>query len=644
MNNLEGLEQVFSRYDSSIEEVKACFEGLGIHVLESDIVEKKRQIENEISSLKDFKPHRVPFSVNQKEVSFESQRSEIKPIFQSILHAYDEFADLPALGTLRHNKYEFISYAKLKEKVFSLGFSLQNFGLKKGDFVGVCMRTREEWTVVAHACQIFGFVIVTIYPTLGASAVDFILNSVPCKALFIDGSAKNSTHLFQREGFLEKTFGCDDPKLFKDFNSLLLDSISGITEKIQLPKLSDIMIICFTSGTSGEPKGVMHTHESFAACLSGCYGNGSVLDVGPGDVILGFLPMAHISGWFVDVAFLTCGASIGFFGGDPKFIVQDIHALRPTVLGSVPRVLNRIHGFFQDVVNSMGNEQRKVFDFAKKSKENLRREKGRIHSFWDLVAFSKFRESLGGRVRRIAQGAAPIAPTVLEDLQILLSCKTATMYGMTEIGLVTATDSLDVSDTGSVGCPVSGAIKLVRENVSHPDKSIFRGELCFKGPSLMKGYFNRPDLTKLCFDEDGFFHSGDIAKVNDMGCIAIIDRVKALLKLSQGEYVSPERVELACLSHRDVSQAFVWGDSLWDFVVAVIVLNPTSSIQNRNELFIDIQQSAKDFGLSHFEIPRFFHVSEKTFDELDLLTPTAKLKRRDALAKFRDEILSSIKN
>lgn len=636
MEPLEEVDQVFEGSESSTEQIIGCFAKLGVQVSESDVAEKKRQIHEEIKKAEECRPHRVSFSVNQGGVSFDEEVRDASPIFQRLLLAYEKFADMPALGSLRENKYEFISYSDLKRKVFLFGSSMQKLGIKKGDYVGICMRTREEWTIAAHACQLFGFIIVTIYPTLGCDAVEFILNSVPCKIFFVDSSARNSFHLFQKEAYREITYSCDEISSFKSFSSLLSEG-SENENHICLPEKSDTMMVCFTSGTSGEPKGVIHTHESFAAGLQGCYGKRAVLDVGPGDVILGFLPMAHISGWLVDVAFLTSGAAIGFFRGDPKLIVQDIQALRPTVLGSVPRVLNRIHGFFKEVIHGLGDSQKKVFDFARRSKERLR-QKGRLHSYWDLIAFPKFRGALGGRVRLIAQGAAPIASSVLEDFQILLSCQTSTIYGMTEIGLVVVSDPFDILDTTSVGCPVSGEIKLTRSDSSN----VFRGELCFRGPSLMKGYFNRPELTKSCFDKDGFFHSGDIAKVNDMGCIAIIDRVKALLKLSQGEYVSPERVELACISHRAVAQAFIWGDSLWDFVVGVIVLNPSFNNVDKSTLFDEIRQSMKDFGLSHFEIPRFFHISEKTFDELDLLTPTAKLKRAIAINVYRENIFSLI--
>jgi long-chain acyl-CoA synthetase len=277
--------------------------------------------------------------------------------------------------------------------------------------------------------------------------------------------------------------------------------------------------------------------------------------------------------------------------------------------------------------------------------------------------FSKVREKLGGEVRFIITGSAPIAPNLLEFLRIAFCCPVLEGYGQTETGCAGTRTQWGDTDTGHVGIPQpSIEVKLV----DVPEMNYFstddppRGEICFRGPTCTSGYYKNPEKTQELIDEHGWLHTGDVGCLFHNGNIKIIDRKKNIFKLSLGEYVAPERIENVFSQSKYVSQCFIHGESLKASVVGILV--PDSEVllnwaeennhphkgnlellcqaEDVNKLILDdIIAVGKKQGLKGFEFPRKIFLSHQAFTvDNDLLTPTFKLKRVQAKLYFLEQI------
>jgi long-chain acyl-CoA synthetase len=293
-------------------------------------------------------------------------------------------------------------------------------------------------------------------------------------------------------------------------------------------------------------------------------------------------------------------------------------------------------------------------------------------SFYDAIVFSKFREILGGRVRTMITGSAPISKDVLNFLKIAFCCQIKEGYGQTESAAgVSITWTMD-PESGHVGSPFPGnEIKLVdvpdmnytSDDVDHEGHPAPRGEICYRGYNTFKGYFRQPELTRETLDSEGFVHTGDIGQFDvKKGTLKIIDRKKNIFKLSQGEYIVPEKIENKLAHSHLIGQIFVYGDSLQHFLVAIVV--PDRPVLEKwcaengvtfegdagyaellkspriNKLYLDeMVHKAREAGLFGFEIPQKAHITHVAFTpDNDILTPTFKLKRNDAKKFFLAEI------
>uniref|UniRef100_A0A1X7TMP3 long-chain-fatty-acid--CoA ligase n=1 Tax=Amphimedon queenslandica TaxID=400682 RepID=A0A1X7TMP3_AMPQE len=381
----------------------------------------------------------------------------------------------------------------------------------------------------------------------------------------------------------------------------------------------------------------------------------------PGDCHISFLPLAHMMERCVQVVVFMNGLKLGYMFGDIKNLVNDIQVLKPTIFISVPRLLNRIYDKVLSGVNS--NKTKKwLFDTAFKSKlSEVKRGILRRDSIWDYIVFGNIQKLLGGNVRLIITGSAPISERVVYFYQVAFGCYIVEGYGQTETSSG-CTMSLPADTTcGHVGPPVPSAkVKLV----DVPDLNYFasngEGEICFKGPSCTSGYFKEEEKTKALIDEDGWVHSGDIGKWLPNGALKITDRVKHIFKLSQGLYIAPEKVENVCSRSPFIAQMFLYGDSLRSSCVAIVVPDEEVLTQWAGEhdkggksfeelctdeevkkaIFDDLYNVGKRDGLSSLEIPKAIELTSTAFSvENDLLTPTFKLKRPAARTKYMPDIV-----
>eukprot|EP01126_Amoeba_proteus_P020316 TRINITY_DN206_c0_g1_i2.p1 TRINITY_DN206_c0_g1~~TRINITY_DN206_c0_g1_i2.p1 ORF type:complete len:422 (-),score=90.10 TRINITY_DN206_c0_g1_i2:36-1301(-) len=334
----------------------------------------------------------------------------------------------------------------------------------------------------------------------------------------------------------------------------------------------DLFMIMYTSGTTGVPKGVMLSQTNVVSSLNAVLMGDVALH--PEDVHLSYLPLAHIFEMIVMLTSLSVGCTVGFWRGDVKLLLEDIQALRPTILIGAPRVFNTFYDKINVQVNSGSFVKKTLFNYAYSSKLASIRSTGDTTSVWNSIVFGKLADLLGGRVRLIISGSAPLSPAVQEFLRICFNCPVIQGYGMTETtAIISATKPEDIQG-GHVGGPgVCTEVKLVDVSEMGYTSSgdIQRGEICVRGPNIFKGYYKMPEKTAEEIDRDGWFHTGDIGQWLPNGSLRIIDRKKNIFKLAQGEYVAAEYLETVYLRSPFVASIFVYGDSFKNYLVAIIV-------------------------------------------------------------------------
>lgn len=349
------------------------------------------------------------------------------------------------------------------------------------------------------------------------------------------------------------------------------------------PKPDDIITINYTSGTTGNPKGVVLLHSSAVAAATSCR---VVAGTTPEDVLISYLPLAHIYERVTEHGAFNGGAAIGYFRGDVLGLVEDMKLLKPTGFISVPRLYNRFGGAIRaatiDAPGLKGKIGRHIIESKIASMNQPLGKATNKNVLYDLVYTPKLTGAVGlQRAKRMISGSAPLDPTLHMFLRAAFGNELLQGYGLTETYAIATCQNKDDYVTGTVG-GVTVTTEACLQDVADmdylvTDKPNPRGELLIRGPMLFREYYKNEAETSKALLKDGFFRTGDIAEIDSMGRIKIIDRVKNVLKLSQGEYVSPERIENVYLANSNwLAQAFVHGDSTQSFLVAIFGIDPAS--------------------------------------------------------------------
>ena len=338
----------------------------------------------------------------------------------------------------------------------------------------------------------------------------------------------------------------------------------------------DIATINYTSGTTGAPKGVVLTHGNAVAAVSSGRTNGTI---GHNDVHMSYLPLAHIYGRMVDGITLAVGGSIGFFHGDILTLVDDLKLLQPTGFISVPRLYNRFNSAIQaatiEADGVRGALSRHVVNTKKASMKQPPGKATNKHFLYDKIWTPKVKAAVGlQRVHSMISGSAQLDPDVQEFLRAAFANNFYQGYGLTETHAVGTVQTEGDFSTGNIGAP-AGCAEICLESVPEfeytvDDKPNPRGELLIRGPCVFREYYKNPEETQKTIEPDGWFHTGDIVEVDNLGRFKIIDRKKNVLKLAQGEYISPERIENVYLGSTNlISNAYVHGDPQESALVGV---------------------------------------------------------------------------
>ncbi|XP_031727274.1 long-chain-fatty-acid--CoA ligase 1a isoform X2 [Anarrhichthys ocellatus] len=602
--------------------------------------------------------------------------SDARTMYQVFQRGLRVSNDGPCLGSRKPNQpYEWQSYNEVMDRAEHIGSALLHRGHSPtGDkFIGIFSQNRPEWTISELACYTYSMVAVPLYDTLGTEAIAYIIHRAAISTVICDIPEKAQVIL---DCVGEKRRAVKTIVLIEPFDSELVMrgqecgiDILSLKEFEALGKANlqtpvpptpeDLALICFTSGTTGNPKGAMLTHGNVISNTSAFIRmTESTLKPSNKDVQISFLPLAHMFERVVEGVILIHGARIGYFQGDIRLLMDDLKTLQPTVFPVVPRLLNRMF----DKVFSQANTplKRWLLDFAFSRKEaELKSGVVRKDSMWDRLIFKKVQASLGGRVRLIITGAAPVSATILTFLRAALGCQFYEGYGQTEC---TAGCSMSMPGdwtAGHVGPPLPcNAIKLVDVTEMNYLAANGEGEVCVKGPNVFQGYLKDPEKTAEAIDDDGWLHTGDIGKWLPSGTLKIIDRKKHIFKLAQGEYIAPEKIETTYSLSDPVAQVFVYGESLKACLVGIVVPDPDflpmwikkKGIEGsyselckdkdvKNAILEDILRLGKDAGLKSFEQVRDIALHPEQFSvQNGLLTPTLKAKRTEIRSYFREQI------
>ncbi|KAK1276665.1 Long chain acyl-CoA synthetase 4 [Acorus gramineus] len=477
--------------------------------------------------------------------------------------------------------YDWMTYKQVYDVVMRVGNSIRSCGVSQGGRCGIYGANCTEWIMSMEACNAHGIYCVPLYDTLGAGAVEFIICHAEVSIAFVE--EKKISEVLKTcpksTEFLKTlvSFGKVAPEQKEEAEEFGLAIYSwdefltlGDYQQFDLPvtKKDGISTIMYTSGTTGDPKGVLISHESIITLIAGVKQLLSSVNeqLDFKDVYLSYLPLAHIFDRVIEELFISIGASIGFWRG--------------------------------------------------------------------------VKQGLGGNVRLILSGAAPLATHVEAFLRVVACCHVVQGYGLTETCAGTFVSlPNEPSMLGTVGPPVPNVdvrLESVPEMGYDALSNVPRGEICVKGNTLFSGYYKREDLTKEVMD-DGWFHTGDIGEWQPNGSLKIIDRKKNIFKLSQGEYVAVENLEniYGLVSAIDSRWAEENGES-GDFTS--LCENPKAKAYILGEL----AKIAKEKKLKGFEVIKAVHLDPLPFDmERDLLTPTYK-KKRPQLLKYYQSIIDGL--
>ncbi|KAM7000636.1 long-chain-fatty-acid--CoA ligase 4 [Tautogolabrus adspersus] len=573
-------------------------------------------------------------------------------------------------------EYRWFSYDEMDCAVSQFGSGLAALGQQPKSSIAIFCETRAEWMITAQACFRRNFPLVTFYATLGDEAIAFGLNETGVTHLvtsadLLENKLKNVLPLIPK---LKHVIYVDQKKVNPEGYpaGLSIHSMHAVQElgslpenmgrAIVKPQPSDLAVVMYTSGSTGRPKGVMIVHSNLIAGMTGqCE---RIPGLGPDDTYIAYLPLAHVLEMTAEISCVTYGCRIGYSSpqtlSDQSTKIKkgskgDSSVLKPTLMAAVPEIMDRINKNVMSKVQEMNFIQKKLFTLGYKYKlDQIKR--GYDAPLCNALLFRKVKKLLGGRVRMMLSGGAPLSAATQRFMNVCFCCPVGQGYGLTETcGAGTITEVADIS-TGRVGSPLLCCEIKLRDwaegGYTSKDQPNPRGEILIGGPNVTMGYYrNESNNQDFFVDEKGqrWFCTGDVGEIYPDGCLQIVDRKKDLVKLQAGEYVSLGKVESALKNCSLIDNICAYANSEQNYVISFVVPNQkslTALAKQRGivaaweeicthpdmerEVLKEIKEVAVNIKMQRFEIPVKVHLSPEPWTpETGLVTDAFKLKRKE---------------
>jgi long-chain acyl-CoA synthetase len=603
---------------------------------------------------------------------------EFRTINELFLKAAERHSKPDAFLIKSLGEYRGVSSRRALEEVSALAAELHRRGIERDDRVALLSENRLEWALTDYAVLGLGAATVPIYPTLLEPDIEFILRDSGSKAVVVSTEEQLQKILNVRPRLpdLQFVLTMDQVptapegvsawvKAIEAGNQAVPDPVGFFRAQAFKSEPADTASILYTSGTTGQPKGVILTHSNFG---SNVWATQKLFPMGIRDVAMSLLPLSHVFERTLDYQYLWLGVTIAY-AESFEAMPQNILETRPTVMGVVPRVLEKIHAKVMEVVHAAPPARQKLFRWAV--------ETGRAHfpfrlvnrrvplglrlkyAVADKLVFAKVRARLGGRMNTLISGAAPLGKDLAEFF-FAAGLPVYEGYGLTETSPVISVNCPGAVKLGSVGRVIPGVeVKLGEEMAAADDNSDAPAgtgrEILVRGPNVTPGYYHPGAENGKAF-EGGWFHTGDLGALDDEGFLTITGRKRNLMKTSGGKFVSPEKLENLFQGHPYVSQVVVLGEGR-PFVSALVVPNFVRlekyarengiAFRNREDLtatpeILEFMQKQVD-GLCHW-LARYEKIKQVALlaSEFSIasgeLSPTHKVKRAVVERHYREVI------
>ncbi len=567
------------------------------------------------------------------------------------------YSDLPpvndALCFKQDNHWKKYSSAEYIDLAHLISYGLYEMGFRRGDKIVTVSHNRPEWNFVDMGMAMAGIIHVPVFTSLATSEYEYVIKACGAKAIFVSdarllrvvGPAAKSCGIKESLFTFEPVEG---EKSWMEITEKGRASSEATREAIQSVKEiitpDECAVLIYTSGTTGKPKGVMLSHKNL---VTNFISAAEVFNLQPGDKYLSILPLCHVGGRLGNYQTQYSGTSI-YYAESMATIAANMQEVRPDGFDAVPRILEK----FYDVIISKGKKlsgiKKSLFFWAVRLGDSYRPfgENGWLYerklAIADKLIFSKWRAALGNRVRLVGCGGASLSPK-LERIFWAAGIRIINMYGLTETSPIITINRLYKGGLklGSVGFPIEGVEVKIAED----------GEILCKGPNVMTGYYNDPELTRAAFDEEGWFHTGDIGHLADDKFLMVTDRKKEIFKLSSGKFIAPQLIENLFKESPMIDQIMVVGEHQ-KFASALISPNlkyfeqvsdieagaeaeeSIKSEQIVSTIAAEVERYNKRVS-QHEKVLRFRLVPDEWGPATGELSPTLKLRRGVIAEKYK---------
>ena len=634
--------------------------------------QNKSLIENNIEKMSIFKDR--PCLGRRLKIG-ENEKGE--PIFEK-KYTYFTYNEVHTMckkfaKNLHEKKEELIHKDSYKDKEFNL--------------VGIFAKNCTEWVISDMGCQMDSVTTATLYATLGQDAFKYICDQTQIKTILVSPDLVDMLCELKLKFDLQRlsiailfdlTTNCDS-KMELDklknagftaysFTQDFLKENNKVKDSdLQISKPDTIMTVCYTSGTTGNPKGVMLSQRNLISVLETVIRDSSV-PLDENGAHISFLPLAHIFERMVISGFMGVAAKIGFISGSVRTtLMEDMSLFGPTLLFTVPRVLQTIRMKIFDGFNALSNWKKKLAYKAYHTKlENYKKYGIITHAIYDQIIFKKIRSMFGNKLKTILCASAPMPKELADDFKVFLSIPIIEGLGMTELsGSAFCTNYHDLTNFTAGG--VTGGAKMIIKSVPDLGYTIDdvidgvncpAGEICLKGPLIFNGYYKNDEENEKAFDKDGYFHTGDVGRIfpNLGNGLKIVDRVKEIFKLSQGEYIIPAKLESVYAKSTFIQQIMIYGNSSMNNIIAIIcpekkhcaeAMNISIEELSKNEeneelkklIINDLLKLALQANFNGLEKVKYVLITFEGFTVGNsCMTPTMKIVRKKVELKFKERI------